>query len=93
MELRSQELRKIAPELDPLRLGTGWKVEDLSKPQIMIESTFGDSHPDIFWNWWKRPEKESQRQAAMGPDTLQQISVTEKLRDMMVLITLWLPEI
>ena len=45
MELRSQELRKIAPELDPLRLGTGWKVEDLSKPQIMIESTFGDSHP------------------------------------------------
>ena len=43
--LRSQELRKIAPELDPLRLGTGWKPEDLSKPQIMIESTFGDSHP------------------------------------------------
>lgn len=43
--LKSQELRKIAPELDPLRLGTGWKVEDLSKPQIMIESTFGDSHP------------------------------------------------
>lgn len=45
MKLRSQELRKIAPELDPLRLGTGWKPEDLSKPQIMIESTFGDSHP------------------------------------------------
>lgn len=43
--MRSQELRKIAPELDPLRLGTGWKLEDLSKPQIMIESTFGDSHP------------------------------------------------
>lgn len=43
--LRSQELRKIAPEIDPLRLGTGWKEEDLSKPQIMIESTFGDSHP------------------------------------------------
>ena len=45
MELTSQKLRKIAPELDPLRLGTGWKLEDLSKPQIMIESTFGDSHP------------------------------------------------
>ena len=43
--LRSQELRKIAPELDPLRLGTGWKPEDLSKTQILIESTFGDSHP------------------------------------------------
>lgn len=43
--MRSQDLRKIAPELDPLRLGTGWKLEDLSKPQIIIESTFGDSHP------------------------------------------------
>ena len=45
MELRSQKLREIAPELDPLRLGTGWKPEDLSKPQIIIESSFGDSHP------------------------------------------------
>ncbi len=45
MELRSQEMRKIAPELDPLRIGTGWKPEDLSKVQVMIESTFGDSHP------------------------------------------------
>ncbi len=43
--LRSQELRKLAPEIDPLRLGTGWKPEDLGKPQIFIESTFGDSHP------------------------------------------------
>ncbi|MGB8451118.1 MAG: dihydroxy-acid dehydratase [Anaerocolumna sp.] len=44
-DLTSQKLRKIAPELDPLRRGMGWSVEDLSKPQIMIESTFGDSHP------------------------------------------------
>ena len=43
--MRSQELRKQAPELDPLRLGTGWKMEDLEKPQILIESSFGDSHP------------------------------------------------
>ena len=45
MELKSQEMRKLAPELDPLRIGTGWKREDLSKPQIFIESTYGDSHP------------------------------------------------
>lgn len=38
-------MRKLAPELDPLRIGTGWKPEDLEKPQIIIESTFGDSHP------------------------------------------------
>ena len=43
--MKSQELRKIAPEIDPLRIGTGWSVADLSKPQIMIESTYGDSHP------------------------------------------------
>ena len=45
MKLKSQQLREIAPELDPLRIGSGWKVEDLAKPQILIESTFGDSHP------------------------------------------------
>ena len=45
MELRSQEVRTLAPENDPLKMGMGWKVEDLSKPQIMVESTFGDSHP------------------------------------------------
>ena len=43
--LKSQEVRRLAPEMDPLRMGMGWKVEDLDKPQIMVESTFGDSHP------------------------------------------------
>jgi len=41
----SQDIRKIAPEIDPLKIGMGWTVGDLSKTQIMIESTFGDSHP------------------------------------------------
>ena len=45
MELISQKMRKLAPEMDPLRIGTGWKPEDLAKPQIFMESTFGDSHP------------------------------------------------
>ena len=31
--------------MDPLRMGMGWRDEDLDKPQIMVESTFGDSHP------------------------------------------------
>ena len=43
--LRSEEARKLAPEMDPLRMGMGWKVKDLSKPQIIIESSYGDSHP------------------------------------------------
>lgn len=41
----SQEIRNIAPEMDPLKIGMGFKVDDLKKTQIMIESTFGDSHP------------------------------------------------
>ena len=45
MELTSQKMRRLAPELDPLRLGTGWTPDELSKPQIIVESTFGDSHP------------------------------------------------
>lgn len=43
--LKSQEIRKLAPEMDPLRMGMGWQVSDLSKAQIIIESTYGDSHP------------------------------------------------
>lgn len=45
MELNSQKVRKLAPENDPLKIGMGWTVKDLDKPQILVESTFGDSHP------------------------------------------------
>ncbi len=43
--LKSQEVRKLAPEMDPLRMGMGWTPEDLEKPQVLIESTYGQSHP------------------------------------------------
>ena len=43
--LKSQEVRKIAPEMDPLKMGMGWTVEELEKPQIIVESTYGNSHP------------------------------------------------
>ena len=45
MHLRSQQVRTLAPENDPLKIGMGWTVGDLSKPQILVESTYGDSHP------------------------------------------------
>ena len=45
MELISQKMRALAPEWDPLRLGTGWRTEDLAKPQVYVFSTFGESHP------------------------------------------------
>lgn len=44
-ELNSRRVRGLAPENDPLKIGMGWTLEDLEKPQILVESTFGDSHP------------------------------------------------
>lgn len=43
--LNSQRLRDSAPEMDSLKIGMGWTVEDLSKPQIFVASTYGESHP------------------------------------------------
>ena len=79
MELKSQEMRKLAPELDPLRIGTGWRKEDLEKPQVMIESTFGDSHPGR--------EKELSRPADMVPDISARIYVTVRARERTELTT------
>lgn len=45
MDFISQKIRQMAPEMDPLRMGMGWTVEELARPQILVESTFGDSHP------------------------------------------------
>ena len=95
MKLRSQELRKIAPELDPLRLGTGWKLEDLSKPQIMIESTFGDSHPGSghLLELVEEARAGIAEAGGHGQGILPPISVTVKRRDTMGSIIPWLPEI
>lgn len=43
--LNSQKTRQLSPEMDPLRIGMGWSEDDLEKPQILIESTYGQSHP------------------------------------------------
>ena len=43
--LRSQKMRTIAAEMDSLKIGTGWSIDDLSKPQVMVQSTWGESHP------------------------------------------------
>ncbi|MBQ9884237.1 MAG: dihydroxy-acid dehydratase [Bacteroidaceae bacterium] len=43
--LNSQRVRRLAPENDPLKIGMGWTIEDLDKPQVLVESSFGDSHP------------------------------------------------
>ncbi|MFW6306933.1 MAG: dihydroxy-acid dehydratase [Bacillota bacterium] len=46
--LKSQKIREIGPELDALKLGMGWEMEDLEKPQIIVSSTYGHGHPGSF---------------------------------------------
>src|SRR5215467_12780500 len=46
--LRSQELRTHNHQGDALRLGMNWTDEDLSKPQILVESAWGMGHPGTF---------------------------------------------
>ncbi|MFW5982167.1 MAG: dihydroxy-acid dehydratase [Halanaerobiaceae bacterium] len=46
--LYSQKIREIGPELDALKLGMDWEIDDLSKAQIMVSSTYGYGHPGSF---------------------------------------------
>lgn len=43
--LKSQEMRGVAAEIDSLKIGAGWTVEELDQPQVMIQSSVGESHP------------------------------------------------
>ncbi|MDW7662516.1 MAG: dihydroxy-acid dehydratase [Bacillota bacterium] len=43
--LNSQKSRRAGPEIDPLWLGSGWSPEDLSRPQILLDTAHGDNHP------------------------------------------------
>ncbi len=42
---RAADLSAKAPEVRPLRLAAGCAPADLSKPQVMVQTTAGDSHP------------------------------------------------
>jgi len=42
---RSTAERKLWAQFDALQLGSGWDEKDISKPQILIEDVYGDSHP------------------------------------------------
>ena len=43
--LKSQTMRSRAAEMDSLKLGAGWAPAELDMPQIMVQSTSGESHP------------------------------------------------
>lgn len=45
MEQKSRRERMLWAQFDALELGSGWSEEDITKPQILIEDVYGDSHP------------------------------------------------
>lgn len=40
-----ENIKEVGPEVEPLLYGTGWLSEDMVKMQVLVESTYGDSHP------------------------------------------------
>ena len=42
---KSAPQRNLWAQFDALQLGTGWDESDITKPQVLIEDVFGDSHP------------------------------------------------
>lgn len=42
---KSTSERMLWAQFDALQLGSGWDEEDITKPQILIEDVYGDSHP------------------------------------------------
>lgn len=42
---RSRSERLLWAQFDTLQLGSGWDERDITKPQILIEDVYGDSHP------------------------------------------------
>jgi dihydroxy-acid dehydratase len=43
--LHSQEMRRLGPEGDALRIGIGWTEDDLDRAHLLVETTGGESHP------------------------------------------------
>ena len=92
-EMISQKVRTLSPEIDPLRMGMGQTEADLEKPQVMVESTFGDSHPgsahllELACVWWKPPLREYAARAGTLRATLLQIYATAWRRDTTASIT------
>jgi dihydroxy-acid dehydratase len=45
---RSQILRGLGPEVDPLKLSMDWTAEDLGKPQVLVDDVWGDALPGSY---------------------------------------------
>lgn len=48
MSQKCQFARDLWSQLDALRLGMNYSVEDTAKPQVLIDDCFGESHPGSY---------------------------------------------
>ena len=48
VELKSRAIRKRGYEIDSLRYAMDWSREDMDKAQVLVESTYGQSHPGSY---------------------------------------------
>ena len=75
LQPRSGKFRKISPEMDPLRLGSGWTVPDLDKPQVTRTPA-----PPASLSSSRRFARASPRPAATAPVTSAPICATVRPR-------------
>lgn len=45
MKMKSEKERALWAQFDALQMGSAFTLEDVEKPQILVEDVFGDSHP------------------------------------------------
>ena len=89
LQPRSGKFRTISPEMDPLRLGSGWSIEDLDKPQVIIESTLATRTRVLpaCLSWSRRSVPALPRLAVTVPVTSAPISATARPRATMASTT------
>ena len=48
MQQKCKFARDLWSQLDALRMGMNYTVEDTEKPQVLIDDCFGESHPGSY---------------------------------------------
>ena len=59
MSLISQKMRTLAPEMDPLRIGTGWSLKIFPSRRFLSRAHSATHIPAAatWTSWWKKSGK------------------------------------
>ena len=83
---KSAPQRLLWAQFDALQMGSGWDEEDITKPQILLEDVFGDSHPGSvhLGGLMEQAKYGVLKKEAFPPSIIPRISVTAVPRVMTV---------